>query len=88
MSPTTLEYLKTLDREPNVSNSSSIKPVLLHTRRKGVASHNNEELARLPGNPYKYVAVDVIRGVDTGYFGMFRQPNLHYRIDSDKRLIS
>jgi len=64
VSPTTLEYLKTLDQGPDVSNSP-IKPVLLHTRRKGVAFHNLKELAQLPGRSYNYAAMDVARYVET-----------------------
>ena len=64
VSPRTLAYLKTLNREPDVSNSP-IKPVLLHTRRKGVAFHNLKELAQLPGRSYNYTAMDVERYVET-----------------------
>ncbi|PUU75363.1 hypothetical protein B9Z19DRAFT_356817 [Tuber borchii] len=64
VSPTTLEYLKTLDREPNISNSP-IKPVLLHTKRRGVALHNLKELAQLSGRPYNYAAMDVTRYAET-----------------------
>lgn len=82
VSPTTLEYLKTLDRAPNVSNSGSIKPLLLHTRRNGVASHNEEELVQLPGRSHDYVALNVIRGPATKYSGMLRQSNPYYPVDS------
>ena len=64
VSPATLEYLKTLDREPDVSNSP-IKPILLHTRRKGVDFHNLKELAQLPEPSYNYAAMDVERYVET-----------------------
>ncbi|CUS13897.1 unnamed protein product [Tuber aestivum] len=62
VSPTTLEYLKTLDRAP-AANNSSLDPVLLHTRREGVAFENTRKLAQLPGSSYNYFAMDVARHI-------------------------